>query len=246
MKKSVMTIASNRPIARGVFELVLRGEFGHRAPGQFMQISLPGRFLRRPFSVCRADGDSLTAVYKIAGGGTEALSRMEAGEALDVLTGLGNGFDTSRGGGAPLLVGGGTGVSPLLGLCAALRGEGRKVTAILGFGKADEVFCADKFAALGADVRVTTADGGAGLRGLAPDAMDGADYTFIYACGPAAMLEAVNAKAASGGQFSLEARMGCGFGACMGCTIMTADGPRRVCRDGPVFDREEIIWPTQG
>jgi dihydroorotate dehydrogenase electron transfer subunit len=244
MKRSTLEIVSNLPLAGNVFELVLAGDAAPFVPGQFAEIAVPGKFLRRPFSVCHAEDGRLTLVCRAAGSGTEILSGMERGRTLDALTGLGNGFDPGRAGDAPLLVGGGTGCAALYGLCRELIRRGKAVTAALGFGTASDIFYAEKFAALGAAVRVFTMDGTAGEAGPVTRAAEDGKYSYFYACGPAAMLRALDGVSA-GGEYSMEARMGCGFGACMGCTVQTAGGPRRVCRDGPVFRKGEIIWPTQ-
>jgi dihydroorotate dehydrogenase electron transfer subunit len=244
MTQTVLEIEHNEPLALDTFELALRGEVPPCAPGQFAEIAVPGKFLRRPFSVCRSGSGSLTVIYRVSGGGTEMLSHMEPGEKLDVLTGLGNGFGLEKCGAAPLLIGGGTGVSAMYGLCRALMQRGARVTAALGFASAGDAFYAEKFAALGAETLLYTMDGSAGVRGAVTDALSGGGWSYFYACGPLPMLRALD-NAGIDGEYSMEARMGCGFGACMGCTIKTANGPRRVCRDGPVFEKGEIIWPTQ-
>ena len=242
MKQSVFTVSENSPLSRRFYRLRLRGDLSAvTAPGQFVNLSLEGFFLRRPLSVCDAEDGVLTLIYEPVGRGTEALRDLPAGTKLDLLTGLGNGFDLNRAGDAPLLVGGGSGVSPLYGLARALRRQGRPVTAILGFGSGDEVYYEEEFRALGAEVLLCTEDGSRGQRGFVTAAMD-RPCSFFYACGPDAMLRAVSEKAACSGQLSFAERMGCGFGACMGCTHRTRDGHKRVCKDGPVFDREEILW----
>lgn len=242
MKESTFTVRRNRPVAADTFELRLDGDAADSAPGRFVEIALPGRCLRRPFSLCDWDGEGLSVVYRKVGAGTGDLSALRRGEKLSVLTGLGNGFDTAKSGGTPLLVGGGTGASPLLGLAKALAAEGKRATVILGFASAREVILAGELSRTGARVIVATEDGTRGLRGVVTDAMDGFIYSAVYACGPEAMLKAVFKKAAAPCYFSLEARMGCGFGVCMGCTIETKSGPKRVCRDGPVFAGEELLW----
>ena len=245
MTQEIFEITENRPIARGIHRMRLRGNTeAMSAQGQFVNIRLEGRFLRRPISVCCYDADSITLIYKIAGGGTRQLSEIRAGEKLDLLVGLGNGFDTSKSGPAPLLIGGGVGAAPLYGLCRELVSQGRCVTVALGFNSADEVYYADEFAAAGALVCLATVDGSAGVRGFVTDAMAGLDYSYFYACGPMPMLEAVNAAVSTDGQFSFEERMGCGFGACMGCSHKTLTGSKRICKDGPVLERGEILWPT--
>ena len=242
MKQSEFTILENAPLSRRFIRLRLRGDVSAvTAPGQFVNLRLEGLFLRRPLSVCDAAGDTLTLIYEPVGRGTEQLRALPAGTKLDLLTGLGNGFDLSRAGDAPLLIGGGSGVSPLYGLAKVLRAQGKAVTVILGFGSGDEAYYESEFRALGAEVVLCTEDGSRGLRGFVTAAMD-RPYSFFYACGPDAMLRAVCETAAASGQLSFAERMGCGFGACMGCTHRTRGGYKRVCKDGPVFDKEEILW----
>ncbi len=243
MKDSVFTIVSNVKIAKNTYEMVLRGDTSHiTASGQFVNIKLDGFFLRRPISVCDVEGDLLTLIYKVVGKGTEKMADMPEGTELLVLTGLGNGYDLSLSGDAPLLIGGGAGVPPMYLLCRKLMAEGKKCTVILGFGSKDEVFYEEKFAALGARVLVTTADGSYGIRGFVTDAMSDLDYTHFYTCGPEPMLKAVYSKSATGGSFSFEERMGCGFGACMGCSCKTVTGYKRICKEGPVMQKEDILW----
>ena len=212
------------------------------APGQFVNIKLDGLFLRRPISVCDSEDGILTLIYKVVGKGTEAMSKMGVGEKLDVLSGLGNGYDTSVSGDKPLLVGGGVGVPPLYKLAKKLRAEGKTVSVILGFNTKDEVFYKDEFEALGCEVRVATVDGSLGTRGFVTDAMSGIDYTYFYTCGPEPMLKALFRATATSGQLSFEERMGCGFGACMGCSCKTVTGNKRICKEGPVLVKEDIIW----
>ncbi len=234
-------ILSNKKIAQNTWEIVLRGDTRGIAPGQFVNLRLEGFYLRRPLSVCDFNDGTLTLIYKVVGRGTEALAALPAGTALDVLTGLGNGYDTSVSGPRPLLIGGGAGVPPLYALAKALIREGKTPAVILGFNSAGEVFYEEEFRALGTDPTVTTADGSYGVKGFVTDAME-LDYTYFYTCGPEPMLRAVYAKSVTSGQFSLEERMGCGFGACMGCTCKTKTGHKRVCKDGPVLTKEELPW----
>jgi dihydroorotate dehydrogenase electron transfer subunit len=242
MKDSLFTILAQRSLTSNVYELKLRGDPSHTTrPGQFVNLRLEGLYLRRPISVCDLEGERLTLIYKVVGKGTEALSRMLPGEAIPVLTGLGNGYDTALSGKRPLLLGGGVGVQPLYLLAKRLRAEGKPVSVILGFNTAAEVFYEAQFRALGCDVTVTTVDGSRGLKGFVTDALP-EDYSHVYTCGPEPMLKAVYQKCNAPGQLSLEQRMACGFGACMGCTIQTNHGPRRVCKDGPVFRKEELTW----
>ena len=242
MLQTKFEILSNRGLAPNVFELRLRGDTSAiTAPGQFVQIQLPGFFLRRPISVCDAEGDVLTLIYKVVGRGTEAMSAFAPGGSLDLLTGLGNGYDLSLCGDQPLLIGGGAGVPPMYLLAKRLIAQGKRVTVILGFNTTSEIFYEEEFRALGAEVVVATADGSFGVKGFVTDAMEGLSYTHICACGPEPMLRAVYSREGSG-QFSFEERMGCGFGACMGCSCKTKYGNKRICMDGPVLQKEEIIW----
>lgn len=242
MIKSYYKVESNEKIAKSVYKMVLSGDTSAiTRPGQFINIKVPDKYLRRPISVCDFDGDSVTVIYKVVGEGTKIMSEMEKGISLDVLTGLGNGFDAEKSGDRPLLIGGGVGVPPLYNLAKKLKDEGKTVTVILGFNTSDEVFLKEEFEKI-ATVYLTTADGSEGQKGFVTDAMDGIDYDYIYTCGPQAMLRAVYDKSKTGGQFSFEERMGCGFGACMGCSCKTKYGAKRICKDGPVLEKEEIIW----
>jgi len=242
MKQGYFTVMENRPLTWKVSRLTLRGDVSAvERPGQFVQLRLEGLYLRRPFSVCDRTEDSFTILYETAGKGTRQLRVTEPGTMIDVLTGLGNGFDPAACGDAPLLIGGGTGVSPLYWLAKRLIGQGRCPTALLGFNTAADVFYEAEFRALGIETVVTTIDGSRGVKGFVTDAMDRAHSGF-YTCGPEAMMRAVCAATDRPGQLSLDKRMGCGFGACMGCTVKTKNGPKRICKDGPVLDREEIIW----
>lgn len=242
MKKTIFEVIENQPIAKSVFKMTLSGDTsGITRSGQFVNVSIDGLYLRRPISVCDYDENSLTLVYKVVGKGTEVLAKAEKGDKFDVLTGLGNGYDLSKSGDKPLLIGGGVGVPPLYNLAKKLVKQGKKVTVILGFNTADEVFFENEFKSLGANVFVTTVDGTHGIKGFVTDAIkDG--YSHFYTCGPEPMLKAVYSKTTTSGQFSFEERMGCGFGACMGCSCKTLYGNKRICKDGPVLVKEEIIW----
>lgn len=246
MKQVILTTEQSVPVARGTVRTVLSGDTSAIIrPGQFINILLDNKYLRRPLSVCdcvKGENGSVTVIYKTVGEGTLALSRLPAGTRLDVLTGLGNGYDTAPAGESPLLIGGGAGVPPMYMLCRELISLGKSVQVIAGWNSADEAFYTEEFRALGAALTVATADGTMGIKGLVTDAMKNMKYSYIYACGPLPMLKAVDSAAASGGQFSFEERMGCGFGACMGCSCKTKYGYKRICRDGPVLTREEIIW----
>lgn len=243
MKQSIFKITSNEKIARDIFKMTLAGDTSAiTAPGQFVNIKLDGFFLRRPISVCDCVGENLTLIYKTVGRGTEQMSRMAAGDELDLLTGLGNGYNTKTSGGSPLLVGGGVGVPPMYMLCKKLVAEGKKVTVVLGFNSKDDVFYEDEFRALGADVHIATADGTYGTKGFVTDVIKNLQYTFFYTCGPEPMFRAMHKMMKTPGQYSFEERMGCGFGACMGCSCKTLTGNKRICKEGPVMESEEIIW----
>ena len=242
MKDTIFTVISNKNIAKNTYECVLEGDISDiTASGQFVNIKLDGFYLRRPISVCDAEGGKLTLIYKVVGKGTQKMAEMTGGEKLLVLTGLGNGYDLSESGDKPLLIGGGAGVPPMYMLCKKLVAEGKKPSVILGFGAKDEVFYKEEFEKLGAKTYVTTVDGSEGVKGFVTDAMD-IDYTYFYTCGPEPMLKAIYDKSVTSGQFSFEERMGCGFGACMGCSCKTKYGNKRICKDGPVLVKEEIIW----
>jgi len=222
--------------------MVLAGDVsGITAPGQFINLKLDGFYLRRPISVYDTDADSVTIIYKVVGDGTEAMSKYEAGKVLDVLVGLGNGFDTSLSGDKPVVIGGGVGVPPMFKLAKELIKEGKQVTAILGFNTEKEIFAAEEFEKIGCTVKITTVDGSVGTKGFVTDALD-FDYTYTYCCGPEPMLKAVYSKSSTSGQYSFEERMGCGFGACMGCSCKTITGYKRICKEGPVMKKEEILW----
>lgn len=241
-KQTQFTILENAPLTASVYRMVLRGDTSAiTAPGQFVNIALDGKFLRRPISVCDYDASTLTLIYKVVGSGTAQLSAMGGG-TLDILTGLGNGYDISAAGDAPVLIGGGVGVPPMYRLAKDLTAMGKTVSVILGFNTGSEIFLREEFEALGCKVIVTTADGSVGLRGFVTDALKDMDYSYFYACGPEPMLKAVYKASKAPGQMSFEERMGCGFGACMGCSCKTLTGYKRICKDGPVMKKEEIQW----
>ena len=243
MKQGIFEIKENTELNESIMKMTLSGDSSHIVrPGQFINIKLDGFFLRRPISVCDATQDDITIIYKIVGGGTEYMSKMRAGEKLDILSGLGNGYDTALSGNAPLLLGGGVGVPPLYMLAKELITEGKKVQVILGFNTASEIFYEEEFIRLGAEVYVTTADGSYGIKGFVTDAMKNLGYSYFYTCGPEPMLKAVCSYSNTSGQLSFEERMGCGFGACMGCSCKTLTGNKRICKEGPVMKKEEIIW----
>ena len=243
MKQSIFSIISNQKIAKDVYKMVLAGDTSQiTAPGQFVNIRLEGNFLRRPISVCSRTETELTLVYKVVGEGTGKMSKLQKGETLDILTGLGNGYDLTKSGSHPLLIGGGVGVPPMYQLAKDLLAQGKQVTVILGFNTADEIFFEQEFKELGAEVIIMTADGSYGRKGFVTDGMANVDYSYFYSCGPMPMFRAINQVAKTSGQLSFEERMGCGFGACMGCSCKTLAGNKRICKDGPVLEREEIIW----
>lgn len=240
-KEDNYKILSNEKIARDVYKMVLEGDTQYiTAPGQFINIRLEGKFLRRPISVCDCDGSTITIIYKVVGSGTEYMSKLEKGRVLDILTGLGNGYDISKSTN-PLLIGGGAGVPPLYMLAKKLIASGQKPVVILGFNTEEEIFYEQEFKSIGCDVRVTTVDGSYGIKGYVTDAFPD-DYDYFYTCGPMPMFRAIEKAAKTSGQYSFEERMGCGFGACMGCSCKTKYGSKRICKDGPVLEREEIIW----
>ena len=242
MKQTIFHITENIPLTATVYRMVLVGDTAGITTGQFVNILLDGLYLRRPISVCDCAGDALTLIYKVVGKGTRQMAALPAGATLDVLTGLGNGYDLSKAGDKPLLLGGGVGVPPLYMLARLLREQGKAVSVVLGFNTADEVFYEQEFKDLGCAVTVTTADGTHGVKGFVTDALP-ADYSYFYTCGPEPMLKAVYKATATSGQFSFEERMGCGFGACMGCSChVVTGGYKRICKDGPVLEKEEIVW----
>ena len=235
-------ILLNEKLTDSVYKMILEGDTSKiTAPGQFINIKLDGFFLRRPISVCDYDGNTVTIIYKVVGEGTQKMAELEVGQELDVLTGLGNGYDISKSK-KPLLIGGGVGVPPLYNLAKALLASSQKPTVILGFNTKSEVFYEDEFRALGCEVYVTTVDGSHGIKGFVTDAMKGVDYDYFYTCGPMPMFRAIENTVTTSGQYSFEERMGCGFGACMGCSCKTKYGYKRICKDGPVLEREEIVW----
>ncbi len=242
MKQTVFEIKENVALTSTVYKMVLAGDTANIKTGQFVNILIEGLYLRRPISVCDCENGILTLVYKVVGKGTEVMSKMENGEKLDVLTGLGNGYDMSFAGENPVLIGGGVGVPPLYMLAKKLIENGKKVSVILGFNTKEEIFYENEFKNLGAEVYVTTVDGSYGTKGFVTDVLCGVDYSYFYTCGPEPMLKAVYNTAKTSGQFSFEERMGCGFGACMGCSCKTVTGNKRICKEGPVLFKEDILW----
>ena len=242
MRQSYFEIFENVPLTDSVYKMVLKGDVSDiTAPGQFVNIKLDGLYLRRPISVCDISEGTLTIIYKVVGKGTRQLSLMRDGK-LDILTGLGNGYDMTLSGDHPVLLGGGVGVPPMYLLAKMLIAEGKKVSVVLGFNTKNEVFYEDEFRRLGAEVAVTTVDGSYGLKGFVTDALKDISYTYFYTCGPEPMLKAVYKASKTSGQMSFEKRMGCGFGACMGCSCKTITGYKRICKEGPVMRKEEILW----
>ena len=244
MKQGLFEIIENKQLTDSVYKMTLSGDVSAiTAPGQFVNIKLDGLYLRRPISVCDIGENSLTIIYKVVGKGTKQMSEMTCG-TLDILTGLGNGYDMTLAGDRPVLLGGGVGVPPMYLLAKELIAQGKKVSVILGFNTGDEVFYENEFKTLGADVTVTTVDGSYGLKGFVTDALKDMEYTYFYTCGPEPMLKAVYKASATSGQMSFEKRMGCGFGACMGCSCKTITGYKRICKEGPVMKKEEILWES--
>ena len=243
MKQSIFEIVSNEALTDSVYKMILKGDTSDITNcGQFVNIQLDGMFLRRPISVCDYDEETLTLVYKVVGKGTKAMALMTEGTKLDILTGLGNGYDLTEAGDKPVLLGGGVGVPPMYNLAKKLRAEGKAVKVILGFNTKAEIFYEDEFKALGCDVTVTTVDGSYGVKGFVTTVLENMDYTYFYTCGPEPMLKAVHKTSVTSGQMSFEERMGCGFGACMGCSCKTLTGYKRICKEGPVMKKEEILW----
>ena len=242
MKDIAFELIGSEKIAKNTYKWILSGDTDGIRPGQFVNIKLDGFYLRRPISVCDVMGDELTIIYKVVGKGTEKMAAMSVGEKFLALTGLGNGYDLTKSGDKPLLIGGGAGVPPMYMLCRELIEDGKKPTVILGFNTVEEVFYKSEFEHLGASVIIATADGSEGVKGFVTDAMADLDYTYFYTCGPEPMLRAVYNATKTSGQFSFEERMGCGFGACMGCSCKVITGYKRICKDGPVLEKEEILW----
>jgi dihydroorotate dehydrogenase electron transfer subunit len=243
MIQSIFTVRENVALTKTVYKMKLEGDVSEiTSPGQFVNIKLDGKYLRRPISVCDCENGVLTLIYKVVGKGTEQMAEMTAGQELDILTGLGNGYNTDLSGDKPVLLGGGVGVPPLYMLAKKLIAQGKDVTVILGFNTKEEIFCEEDFKALGAKTIVATADGSYGVKGFVTDALKDVDYTYFYTCGPEPMLKALFKATATSGQLSFEERMGCGFGACMGCSCKVITGYKRICKDGPVLEKEEILW----
>lgn len=239
MKNLGFKILENVPLTESVWRMRLGGDTKGIKPGQFVNIKIPGQFLRRPISVCDAEEGVLTIIYKVVGEGTDKMSQMAVGTELDVLTCLGNGYNMEKAGPSPLLVGGGVGVPPLYALAKRLTAQGKTVSVVLGFNTEAEVFYEQEFRALGCEVVVTTVDGSYGTKGFVTAAIDGRQ-SYYYACGPLPMLKALIAHTGTNGEVSMEERMGCGFGACVGCTIETTEGYKKVCKDGPVFESSTL------
>ncbi len=243
MKQQFFTITKNIKIANDIMLMYLSGDTSDiTKPGQFVNIKIESQFLRRPISVCDYTKDTLTLIYKIVGVGTQVMSEYQPGTKLDILTGLGNGYNVDLCGNRPLLIGGGVGVPPMYNLCKVLVNMGKTPTVILGFNSKADVFFEDEFKTLGAKVIVATADGSYGTKGFVTDAIQDIDYDYFFTCGPEPMFKAIEKAVKTSGQYSFEERMGCGFGACMGCSCKTKYGNKRICKDGPVLVREEIIW----
>ena len=243
MKQEIFTIKSNKNLTANVLEMVLEGNTSDiKRPGQFVNIRIDGLYLRRPISVCDCNENELKIVYKVVGKGTDEMSKMPVGQKLDILTGLGNGFNIAKAGDKPLLIGGGVGVPPMYLLSKKLIEKGTVPTVILGFNTKDEVFYKEEFEKLGLKTIVTTVDGSIGIKGFVTDALNDIDYSYYFCCGPMPMLKAVFNSCTTSGQLSFEEKMGCGIGACMGCSCKTITGYKRICTEGPVLEKEEILW----
>ena len=244
MKQSLYTVKTNEALTQDTYKMVLAGDTSaFTVAGQFVDIKIGELFLRRPLSLCDFDDESFTVLYRVVGKGTDVLKTMKPGDTLDVLTGLGNGFNLSKSGDRPLLIGGGLGISPMYRLAKELIAEGKHPVAVLGYNKKEEIFFADEFKALGIELYISTADGSVGTKGFVTDVIKNlSDYTYFYTCGPEPMLKAVSLITDTEGELSFEARRGCGFGACMGCSRETKYGTKRICKDGPVLTKEELIW----
>lgn len=243
MTQGIYTVMSNIALTHSVYKMVLQGDTSAlTAPGQFVNLTVDGCFLRRPISVYDWDETTITIIYKVVGEGTEKMAKWQKGYECDILVGLGNGFNMSRSGDTPLLIGGGVGIPPLYGLCKRLISDGKKPTVILGFNEQREIFAKEAFEEIGAKTIVATVDGSVGVKGFVTDAMKELSYSYFYTCGPMPMFKAIEKTAIGSGEYSFEERMGCGFGACMGCSCKTKYGNKRICKDGPVLQREEIIW----
>lgn len=241
-KKDIYKVLSNDSLTSTVYKMVLEGDTQYiTTPGQFVNIMLEGKYLRRPISICDYDENTITIIYKVVGEGTEQMKNLPVGTMLDVLTGLGNGYDISKST-KPILIGGGVGVPPMFNLAKELIKAGQKPQVVLGFNTQEEIFYEDEFRAIGCDVYITTVDGSYGTKGFVTDVMKDLDYDYFYTCGPLPMFKAIYNNTQTSGQFSFEERMGCGFGACMGCSCKTKYGNKRICKDGPVLVKEEIIW----
>lgn len=243
MKQTIFSIISNECIAKDVYLIKLKGDTSDiTASGQFVNIKIEGLYLRRPISVCDYNDKNLTLIYKVVGKGTDIMSRMKNGETLDILTGLGNGYNLGKSGDNPLLIGGGVGVPPLYNLCKKLLNRNKNVNVVLGFNSKEDIFFENEFKELGANVYITTVDGSYGQKGFVTDVLPNIDYSYFYACGPEPMFKALSKTVKTKGEYSFEERMGCGFGACMGCSCKTLTGNKRICKEGPVMKSEEIIW----
>ena len=243
MDQQFCTILENKPLTDLVWKMKLQADTSAiTAPGRFVNLKLDGLYLRRPISICDWDETGLTIIYKVVGTGTEQMTKLQPGAVIDTLVKLGNGYDTSKSGDCPVLIGGGVGVPPMYGLAKKLVQEGKQVTVILGFNTKDEIFYEEEFKALGAKTLVATADGSYGTKGFVTDVLKDLEYSYFFTCGPMPMFNAIEKTAVTSGQYSFEERMGCGFGACMGCSCKTKYGNKRICKDGPVLEREEIVW----
>ena len=246
MKRAVFTVLGNERISADVFDLRLSGDTSELVgSGQFVNADIPDLYLRRPISICDYSPGEMRLVIKIVGKGTQKMASLKEGDPVDLLVPLGNGFDTAKSGKTPYLFGGGVGVAPMVRLAKDLIGQGKKTTVVLGFNSSSDVILYDDYCRIVGkeNVFVTTVDGSFGQKGFVTEVnADGA--SFVYSCGPLPMMKALDKAIECGAEYSFESRMGCGFGACMGCTLASAGGPVRVCREGPVFRKGEILWQT--
>lgn len=245
--QGVLTIISKTQLCSDVYEMVLQGKEASYVsnPGQFINIKLNDSlqpYLRRPMSISDYSDDTITIVFRVVGEGTKILKEKQVGDQLDCLIGLGNGFEVKKDHKA-ILIGGGLGTPPLYKLGKELVKQGVEVTTVLGFNSKENVFYEDKFKELG-NCYIATMDGSVGQKGTVVDVINQVGLTFdtYYTCGPEPMLKALVKEYPDNGQLSFEARMGCGFGACMGCSCKVKEKPyKRICVEGSVLSSSEVI-----
>lgn len=244
-KRDIYKVVSNQRLTAKTMKMVLEGDTQYiTCAGQFVNVAVEGKFLRRPISVCDYDEKTITLLYDVVGEGTKAMSQMEEGAMLDLLTGLGNGFSENEPMEKPILLGGGIGCAPLYNLAKKLIARGLQPVVVLGFNGEKDVVAADMFEALGVRTYVATVDGSCGTKGFVTDVLREKEVQgdYFYACGPMPMLRAVCGGLDMAGEVSLDERMACGFGVCMCCSIETKSGTKRICKEGPVFRKEDLIW----